>query len=133
MTTKILTLAFILISQDIGFATTTSECKPKIDKARSSLIDMLSGKKDDIQKKLVTITASEATECINNLKMSGKDADIKDLQKVWADFKATRETQLVPAILAGKTGEAKIIATGIQKERMDKINALIKKIQGGDL
>lgn len=42
---------------------------------------------------------------------------------VWEDFKKTRETEIIPAVLAGKNAEAKAIAGGIQAERMGKMKA----------
>jgi hypothetical protein len=130
---KFLLAAGLVSVSTTAFATSAGECKPKLDKARSSLVEMLGGKKDDAQQKLVKQTADDAGACIDGIKAAGKDAQVAELKKVWGEFKATREKQLVPAILAGKGDEAKTMATGIQKERMDKINSLIKQIQGGDL
>lgn len=56
--------------------------------------------------------------------MAGADAaKAAAFKPVWEDFKKTRETEIIPAVYAGKNAEAKAIATGIQAERMGKMKA----------
>ena len=52
-------------------------------------------------------------------------AKYKELKATWEDFKATRETEIVPAVRAGKTADAKAIAAGVQAERMKKMKGLL--------
>ena len=59
---------------------------------------------------------------------AGKEAQFKELVETWNAFKKTRETELVPAILAGKEDEAKKIAGGIQKERITKCQTLVSEL-----
>ena len=54
-----------------------------------------------------------------------KEAAFKELSETWAAFKQTRETELVPAVLAGKQAEVDKIAGGIQKQRYDKMVGII--------
>jgi len=55
-------------------------------------------------------------------------AKYKELKATWEDFKTTRETEIVPAVRAGKTAEAKAIAGGIQAERMKKMKGLLTEL-----
>jgi hypothetical protein len=42
---------------------------------------------------------------------------------VWEAFKATRETEIIPAVLAGRPEDARQIALGIQSERMKQMKS----------
>ena len=57
---------------------------------------------------------------------AGRSAKI--MSDNWAEFKKTREEELVPLILAGKQEEGKKIAMGIQKERLTKVLTLTKEL-----
>lgn len=50
-------------------------------------------------------------------------AKVAAFKPVWEDFKKTREGEIIPAIYAGKTADAKALATGIQAERMKTLKA----------
>ena len=58
------------------------------------------------------------------------DAQLTTLQKTWAKFKNTRETEIIPAIRAGNNAKAMQIATGIQAKRMRLMNHLIQMLNG---
>jgi hypothetical protein len=58
----------------------------------------------------------------------GKSAEFKDLKQTWDAFKATREKELVPAILANDSEKFTKLGAGIQKERLDRIYALLAKL-----
>ena len=45
-------------------------------------------------------------------------------------FKKTRETELVPAVLAGKDDDAKKLVNGSQKERYTKCQQLVGELGG---
>jgi len=137
--TKLNKMNFSILILAISFgavgaqASSPKECKDKVAAARASLVELMGGKKDQAQQSLVSSTAQSADECLMKLAVKGKEKDVQDLVKVWKEFKTTRETELVPKILAGKDAEAKALGTGIQKERVDKMMALFSKIEGGDL
>jgi hypothetical protein len=61
---------------------------------------------------------------------AGKEAQFKVLVENWNAFKATREKELVPAILAGQDAEARKIAGGIQKERYTKCQQMVGELGG---
>jgi hypothetical protein len=55
-------------------------------------------------------------------------AKYKEFGSTWDAFKATRETEIVPAVRAGKTADAKAVAGGIQAERMKKMKGLLAEL-----
>ncbi len=58
--------------------------------------------------------------------MAGADAaKAGEFKSVWAEFKDTRETGIIPAVYAGKPADAKALATGIQAERMKKMKGVM--------
>ena len=105
----------------------------KLSAARESLVTMLvnKDKRGPDHQKVVKDTADAVSAALAKLKApAGKEAQFKELVETWNAFKATREKDLVPAILAGKDAEAKAIATGIQKERITKCQQLVGELGG---
>lgn len=54
-----------------------------------------------------------------------KIEQLKTFKANWEDFKKTRETEIIPAVLSGKADVAKGLAKGIQAERMQKMKAAL--------
>ena len=109
------------------------ELRVKMTAARESLITMATDKtkRGADQQKLVKDTADAVSALIGKLKApSGKEAQFKEMNETWTAFKKTRETELVPAILAGKDDEALKIAGGIQKTRFAKCLSLVGELGG---
>ena len=78
------------------------------------------------QQKLVKDTADTVSVHLSRLKVGdGMAIEFEALKEDWEAFKRTREMEIVPAILAGKKAHYERIAAGIQKERLDRIYALI--------
>jgi hypothetical protein len=48
-----------------------------------------------------------------------------EFQRVWAEFKNTRETEIIPAVYAGQSAAARSLALGIQAERVKKMKAVM--------
>ncbi|MBI3775221.1 MAG: hypothetical protein HY273_06665, partial [Gammaproteobacteria bacterium] len=51
---------------------------------------------------------------------------VKEAATVWAEFKKTRETEIIPAVQKGDVAKAKEIAGGVQKERFKKMTELLQ-------
>jgi len=99
--------------------------------ARDSLVVMVKNtdKRGEAQQKLVKDTANAVSAKIATMKApAGKEAQFAEMSKNWAEFKKTREEELVPLVLAGKQEEGKKIAMGIQKERLSKVVALCAEL-----
>lgn len=93
--------------------------------ARGHLVAML-GSSDKAQQEDLKGKIQAASAKVDSMLggMAGSDAAKANAFKpIWEDFKKTRETEIVPAIQAGKVAEAKAIAGGIQAERMGKMKA----------
>lgn len=102
--------------------------KEEIAAARKALVTMIlyPDKRGPEQQKLVKDTADAVSAHFSTLKAPGaRAADFKELKETWEAFKHTREKELVPAILAGDKVKYDKVGAGIQKERLDRMYALI--------
>jgi hypothetical protein len=109
------------------------DLRAKMMVARETLVTLATDKtkRGAEQQKLVKDTANAASALLNQLKApEGKEAQFKALVETWGAFKKTRETELVPLILAGKEDEALKLAGGIQKERINKCMSLLSELGG---
>jgi hypothetical protein len=95
--------------------------------ARGHLVNMLaSGDRaalDDLNGK-VQAASGKLDGILNAMERSYNAADSEKasaFKAVWSEFKNTRETGIIPALYAGKTADAKALASGIQAERMKKL------------
>lgn len=126
----VLALALLLLSSSL-YSGEFSDLHKMVMDARDSLVVMVKNedKRGTEQQKLVKDTANAVSAKIATMKApAGKEAQFTEMSKNWADFKKTREEELVPLILAGKQEEAKKIAMGIQKERLGKVVALCAEL-----
>jgi hypothetical protein len=122
-----------LVGTGSALANDFKDLRAKMTAARESLITMATdkAKRGADQQKRVKDTADVVSAAIAELKApAGKEAQFKDMVDTWAAFEKTRETELVPAILAGKDDEALKIAGGIQKERFAKCLSLVGELGG---
>ncbi len=110
-----------------------TDLRAELSAARESLVTLLvnKDKRGADQQKIVKDTANAVSAHLAKMKApAGKEAQFKELTDTWNAFKKTRETELVPAILAGKEDEAKKLAGGIQKERITKCQQLVGELGG---
>jgi hypothetical protein len=74
-------------------------------------------------------SASAKLDAVLAAMMHGKNAvdaaRAGEFQRVWEEFKNTRETEIIPAVYAGKSDAARSIALGIQAERVKKMKAVM--------
>ena len=107
--------------------------RAKMSTARETLVAMVTDKtkRGADQQKIVKETADAVSVLLGKLKAPvGKEAQFKELIETWGAFKKTRETELVPLILAGKEDEALKLAGGIQKGRILKCMSLLGELGG---
>lgn len=110
-----------------------SDLRTELSAARESLVTMMTNKdkRGADQQKIVKTTADAVSAHLAKMKAPvGKEAQFKELNEAWNAFKKTRETELVPAILAGKEDEARKLLGGIQKERITKCQQLVSDLGG---
>jgi len=106
--------------------------KEEIAAARKALTNMVLylDKRGPEHQKQVKDTADAVSAHLAKLKApAGKTAEFKELKDTWDAFKKTREKELVPAILAGEREKYEKIGAGIQKERLDRMYALITTLE----
>lgn len=109
------------------------DLRTEMTAARESLVTLVvnKDKRGADQQKIVKDTADKVSARLSKMKApAGKEAQFKELVETWAAFKKTRETELVPAVLAGKEDEAKKLVNGIQKERYTKCQQLLGELGG---
>jgi hypothetical protein len=116
-----------------AYANEWADLRTELSAARESLVTMLvnKDKRGADHQKVVKDTANAVSAHLAKLKApAGKEAQFNELVSAWNAFKKTRETELVPAILAGKDDEAKKIAGGVQKERITKCQQMVGELGG---
>ena len=109
------------------------DLRTEMTAARESLVTLVVNKekRGADQQKLVKETADKVSAHLAKMKApAGKETQFKELSETWAAFKKTRETELVPAVLAGKDDDAKKLVNGIQKERYTKCQQLVGDLGG---
>jgi hypothetical protein len=134
---KLISLFFVavmgLTASSWAQANEFSDLRTELSAARESLVTMMTNKdkRGADQQKIVKATADAVSAHLAKMKApAGKEAQFKELNEAWNAFKKTRETELVPAILAGKEDEARKLAGGIQKERITKCQQLVSDLGG---
>lgn len=106
--------------------------RQQIAEARQALVNMVlyREKRGPEQQKLVKDTANTVSASFAKLKPPmGKTAEFNELKNTWEAFKRTREKDLVPAILAGEKEKSEKLGAGIQKERLDRMYALLTQLE----
>jgi len=121
----VLTAALISSTALANAATPQSACA-NLGEARSHLVGMIA--ETDATKldgfKAAVHAASDKLDADLAAMASGPDAaKAAEFTPVWEAFKNTRETEIIPAVYAGRNADAKAIATGIQAERMKQMKA----------
>jgi len=121
-----LLFAALLSSSGLVAAATPESACANLAEARAQLVAMIAetdpAKLDDFKAKIKD--ASDKLDADLAAMASGPDAaKAAAFAPVWQAFKETRETEIIPAVYAGKTADAKALATGIQAERMAQMKA----------
>jgi hypothetical protein len=126
-----------MFTMQFAHSATICDMKAALGDARSNLVDMVASTDKAEQEGLkgkvdaATTELEAATSAMLGDDNKDDDADLATFEKTWADFKDTREAEIVPAVYAGDNAKAKEIATGIQAERMSVMNGVLSS-HGGD-
>lgn len=127
-----LLLPFLLAAGASLQAGAFAQLKDEIATARKELVTLAlyRDKRGPEQQKRVKATAETVSVHLAKLKAPvGKEAEFKELAATWDAFRKTREADLVPAILANQKERYEKIGAGIQKERLDRMYALIDALE----
>lgn len=107
--------------------------KANFDEVRVGLLTMMSGDNRSDKERWNQII-KENSEGIDNiiLKLLERNRgnstileSLQDLNKVYKEFKLTRDTEIIPLILDGKIKDARRLAMGIQSGRYEKMRATV--------
>jgi len=126
-----------IFTMQLAHSASICDMKTALGDARSNLVDMVAStdkaEQEGLKAKVdaATTELEGATSAMLGDDNKDDDADLATFEKTWADFKDTRESEIVPAIYAGDNAKAKEIATGVQAERMSVMNGVISS-HGGD-
>jgi hypothetical protein len=123
---SLLLTAALLSSAGLANAATPADACKDLAEARTQLVAMI-GATDpaalDDYKAKVHAASDRLDADLASMASEPGAAKAAEFKPVWEAFKKTRETEIIPAVYAGKNAEAKAIATGIQAERMKKMKA----------
>jgi hypothetical protein len=106
--------------------------RQEIVTARQALVTMVlhRDKRGPEQQLLVKETAARVSSTLGMLRPPvGKEAQFSELKSTWEAFRRTREKELVPAVLAGDKDRYDRLALGIQKDRLDRMYALLSQME----
>lgn len=117
-----------VLALGLGFApaaradSASDACAALVD-ARATLYSLLSAKDKSAQDALKAKVQAASTKLDSVLAgMTGADAKkAADFKAVWDQFKATRDTDIIPAVYKGDADAARKIADGVQYERLSKM------------
>lgn len=124
--TPILSAVALALTTNLVQAASPADACANLAEARTQLVGMIAepdaAKLDDYKSKIHA--ASDALDADLDALAGGPDAAKVDaFRPVWEAFKATRETEIIPAVYAGDQTKAKAIATGVQAGRMKEMKA----------
>lgn len=128
-------LAALLVSQ-VAAAGHADTIQAALMDARSNLVSMIDATdkaaQDGFYAKITKASKDVDAALEAALKDAATTADqaakYKDFKATWEAFKGTRENEIVPAVRAGKTADAKALAGGVQAERMKKMKGLLGEL-----
>lgn len=128
-------LATLFVSQ-VALAGHADTIQAALMEARSNLVSMVDatdkaaqdGFYGKITKASKDVDAALGAALKDAATTADQAAKYKDFQATWEAFKNTRENEIVPAVRAGKTADAKALAGGIQAERMKKMKGLLGEL-----
>ena len=120
-------VASLLLAAGSAHATTPDDACTALMEARGHLVSMIGaldkashgGLKAKIQ------AASEKVDSTINALQSSHGTQVQAFKPVWDAFKKTRDTEIIPALSAGKLGDAKALATGVQADRMKQMRTAL--------
>jgi hypothetical protein len=124
-------ITLLLAGAGAAYAQSADDACAALRSARIHLVSLM-GSTDkatqDNHNKQV-LAASAELDAVLAAMMHGKNgedaAKAAEFQTVWEAFKDTRETEVIPAVYAGKNAAARSIALGIQAERIKKMKAVM--------
>lgn len=122
----ILCMSAIALAPLASIATSKGDAMAALKTAREKLVTLIDTKDKGAQDALISEIHKASDEVDSQLAALSNDPKAKEAATVWAEFKKTRETEIIPAVKKGDVVKAKEIASGIQKERFKKMMELLQ-------
>lgn len=119
--------ALLLILAQPSLAAPNDDACAALMEARGHLVAMIGSSdkaaQEDLKGKVQAASAKLDGVLAAMSKSYNADQEAKSaaFKPVWEAFKNTRETEIIPNVLAGKVAEAKAVAGGVQAERMKQM------------
>ena len=128
-----LIVCLFVFTPAISFAN-AADILTSLQTARGKLVALLGatdkGSQTALVQEIKTATQEVDKTIAATLADPATSADLKtklpELKTIWTDFQKTRDTEIIPAILAGDKDKAKGLAQGIQVERFKKMSGLLQ-------
>ncbi|MBF0560848.1 MAG: hypothetical protein HQL37_02295 [Alphaproteobacteria bacterium] len=120
------------MAMDNNVTATSVSMRNSLASARANLVALLDyNDKTSPGKRYIQMNdASQALDYI----LSNPVVDIADkkalneFKEIWVAFKTTREREIIPALLDARNEDAKRLAFGVQKERLESMTKLLDKL-----
>lgn len=122
----ILCMSAIALAPLASIAASKGDAMAALKTAREKLVTLIDTKDKGAQDALISEIHKASDEVDSQLAALSNDPKAKEAATVWAEFKKTRETEIIPAVKKGDVVKAKEIASGIQKERFKKMMELLQ-------
>lgn len=106
-------------------AATPDDVCTALMEARGHLVSMIASTDkatNDALKGKIQAASAQVEAALTDVQ-KGDAAKAAAFKPVWEAFKNTRETEIIPAVYAGKNVDAKALASGIQAERMTQMKS----------
>lgn len=115
------------------YAGPADDMKAALNDARTNLVSMLDATdkatQDGLHQKVTAASTAVDTALTAALADSSlAAAKVNEFKTVWEAFKATRETEIVPAIYAGKPADAKAVSQSTQAPRVKTMNGILTEL-----
>ena len=96
--------------------------RPKLFSSPSKIRRSTGGSKRPFSRSTCRNASRAGIAQVNAIDLCGADAKrAADFKTVWDQFKATRDTEIIPAVYKGNANDARKIAGGIQLQRLSKM------------
>ena len=129
--------AYGVIEQNMLVADNIAKLRANMAFSRAALLSMIIEDNADTRQELKDTLATLATrideifDTIDGQLKTSNQAEVVTIlapaREAWNAFRETRDKELIPLILAGKTKQAMVIARGVQSERYNSFDASTKE------
>jgi single-stranded DNA-specific DHH superfamily exonuclease len=133
---KTAALGLMLLTAQWVQAASIADMQTSLMTARENLISMLAeqdkAKQEELKKKVddasVNLEKDLASILADKTTPAATVTQLKAFEAKWVEFKATRDKELIPALLKGQLDQAKTLAKGIQADRFKQLKATLDEL-----